>query len=224
MLHQSAKDGPRVFAVAESLRCSFQGRYVCISGADEIDIANLNQHVGDFIDNRIDWAVLLSCALVFDVTRDRVFDKQRLENVRNLVGEPSAKRQFAIEERSTFLNAFEQVLVREPDKVFKAGRDEFGSLSDLQLEFGANGGKRVGVADIGKDSVGAQAGGRLLEIVFGYDRADLQTTGSNDGGLGESFVSGDLYRNQLTLRGWGLREGLLRVGWMRVCDRDQNNE
>src|SRR5256885_6293548 len=114
----------RVFPVEHSSRSFLERRQLFFPRSSELDVANLDDNIGYAVDDGFNRTVGFGGALVLHVSRDRVLHQHRLQHIGDLFRQPARKWKLPIEQRSVLLDAAQQFLIAEPDKIFEAYRNE----------------------------------------------------------------------------------------------------
>ena len=110
------------------------------------------------------------------------------------------------------MHLLEQVMVTEPDKVGKVGRNEFIGITDLKRQLQSRRRVRVGVGDIVEGSTFAQLPRGFLEIFIANDRARRQSARGRDFFRRKALAAGYFYLKKLVCRGRSWMRGLVFRG------------
>ena len=90
------------------------------------------------------------------------------------------------------MQLLEQILVRKPDEIIKAGRHEAFSVTYLQLDLCSLGRELERIGDVAEGASFAQMLACEFEIVLTHILPDLQTGGCDDVVLRVALRAGDL--------------------------------
>src|ERR1700733_14849035 len=107
-----------------------------------------------------------------------------------------------MKQRHSLVKLRAKFVIRIPNNIVEASRDQLGSLRDLKGDSRSFARILVGVGHVAEHSARAQPLGGRLEVVVGEAASDLQTRGLSDFLTRITVGSGDLDRNQLESRRW----------------------
>src|SRR4029077_8010016 len=143
--------------------------------------------------------------------------QESLESIGNLIGKITSHRDLPPKQGKALVNLGNKLLVGKPDEVFETHGHHLVVVSELEVELGA--GRRVGkaVRNIGEQSGFPEALGRLLEVILGGIRTDLESAGCRDLFRAVALASGHSNRDQLMVIGRIFGRWLPRS--LRACDQ-----
>src|SRR5512133_3968399 len=100
----------RIFTIENSLCLSGESGKLRLASAREFDIANLDDNIGNAINDGLDGPVRFPGSFVLNMSWNRLLYQHGLQHVRDLVRHPAGERKAILEQRHVLLDPAQKFL------------------------------------------------------------------------------------------------------------------